>query len=236
VYAAANSIEKESTRPSGSPALSFSFLSGGEKQTLALYSQPKSKDYLAQANGKGPWFVVGPTAFLRFQKPLLEYRDRKIFGALDRGGIEEVALSFPREKTSVTFKLENGQWITKDKGDWSESRVRSILNALFQVEATAFLPASSQAAKIFSSRPADVAVAVKGPAQAEEKASFLIVERKSAITGGRVSGEVRAYGEDLLRALPIRLQDLYSANNQVVAPALEEKEEDGHDNHHHHAH
>jgi hypothetical protein len=77
---------------------------------------------------------------------------------------------------------------------------------------------------------------VKASGRAEEKSSFLIVERKSAITGGRVPGEVRAYGEDLLRALPIRLQDLYSANNQVVAPAPEEKEEDGHSNHHHHAH
>ena len=67
------------------------------------------------------------------------------------------------------------------------------------------------------------------------KAAFLVAGRRVAITEGLVPGEVRAYGGEFLRLLPIRPEDLYESHNQL-APQPKETEhehdhEHGHDEH-----
>lgn len=246
VYSAAKAVFADSVNApevkkasTAKPVMEFSFEEKEKTHRLKLYARPKVDEYLAVSSEGGAAFLVTSLPFARFNRPMLEFRDRKIFLKGDSGAVDEITFNFPRESKQISLKLENMQWqaVEKVAEPISQHRVQAILNRLFQSEATAFLPSSSQAAKLLNSQPVDVVVELKGPNLPSTKSKFLVVQRKSAITEGRTSDEVRAYGEDLLKVLPIRLQDLYESSNKLVIPTKEE--EDGHnhsDEHSGHGH
>jgi hypothetical protein len=246
VYATARSVFSDSrTTPEARsllrtrPVLQVEFQEGGESRKLALYPRPGQRDFVAAVGADGPLLVVDAHPFDRFTKSMIEYRDRRIFAFHERGYLNELSLRFPREKKEITLKHEGGEWAFAGGDEPTEAlsqrRIRAFVSALTEAEATTFLPASSQAARLLRTRPADLLLTVKGDGLPEGKASFLVVERKSAVTEGRSASEVRTYGEDFLKVLPIRLQDLYESNNQQVIPETK-KENDGHDHSHHHHH
>lgn len=244
VYSSAISIFSDSSSNpetkkamAGRPAMEFTFTDLKGERALKLFSRGKTPEFFAVAGEGGPVYLVDGAPFDRFSKPLLEYRDRRIFAKRDAGSVDEMELKFPREGKQVTLTLKDGAWTPKENQPepLSQSRIKSIVSALFNVEATVFLPSSSQAATLLRTQPVDVEVRLNGAALPEAKARFLVMERKSAITEGRTPAEVRIYGEDLLKALPIRLQDLYETNNKTVIPETK-KENDGHNHEHHSGH
>lgn len=208
------------------PSLTIEF--NGGRLDLLPHPMPGlgSRDILARAGGK--IFVVDATPFDRFRKGLLEYRDRRLFG--DLGQLGEMELSFPREGKRVQLKkgavwaVEGGD---KPAEELSQQRISSLADALTQGEASAFLPATNPGARQFKQHKPDLEVILPGG----RKASFLIAERKMALTEGILPGEVRAFTGPVLAVLPIRFADLYASHNKL-APQLQ-KEEDGHDHSHH---
>lgn len=201
----------------------------GAPQRLSLAPRAKSltpgvKEYLARVNETGPYFAVEAAPFDRFLKPLLEYRERTLGGRPEAA--TELHLKFPRENKAVTLKKVGEDWTYGEAEPLSQERVKALLAALAKAEATAFLPVSGPEGKQFATRPKDVELS-----WGETRASFFVWDRKLAITEGELPTEVRAYGQDLLRVLPVRLQDLAAANNKVV---ISEPKEDEHEHEHSH--
>jgi hypothetical protein len=210
----------------GKPELEIEF-SGGK---IALAPKPGpakgARELVASANGK--FFLVDAAPFDRFRKGMLEYRERRLFP--DLGQVTELELSFPRENKRIQLK-KAAAWAAeggdKPAEELSQQRINALAEALAQGEASAFLPAANPGARQYRQHKPDLEVALPGG----RKASFLIAERKMALTEGVLPGEVRAFTGPFLAALPIRFEDLYASHNKL-APQLK-KEEDGHDHSHH---
>lgn len=214
---------------------------------VTLWAMPgaKAPEYVAQVREGGPLFAVDATVFTRFEKGVADYRERHLAPGFRPESAAEISFEFPRQKKKLSLRREAGRW-TYASGDkpeetLSQARLESFVTTLARVEARDFLPANNPVAGAFRRGPADVIFHVKpaGEGEVAAKGSMLVAERRWAITDGPVPGEVMRFGEDLLRALPVRIQDLYaSANQQVVAtpPAPEEKPHGNHDHDHDHGH
>ncbi len=228
VYASAKAVAEKA--PLGKPLWQAGFSEGEKQHHLELFPGAKKGEYLAQVAKQT--YVVDAVPFERLNKPLLEYRERKLFPLQDKTAVKEMIFHFPREKKSLHLKKDGKQWIADEtKEPLAQERIDTLLGRLLSSEAHAFFPSTSQAALVFSKNPKDVEVKLLGPQ--EYSARFLVLERKSLLTESPVPGELSAYGADLLQVMPIRPQDLYQANNTVVV-SEPTKEPDGHDHSHSH--
>lgn len=178
--------------------LSLDFYEGKKMHSLKLFKG-------AQVQVGEMVFAVQDQEFARFQKDALEYRQRKLFPG--KGSLEEMVLKFPRSKSSITLTNVAGKWETKAKTEeLSQQRIASFVSALMESEAKEFRKSS------FGSQIPDVVVAFKG----EKEIPFLVENRKQVVAP-EGENEVRVFGEDLLKVLPIRIQDLWvSSNKQVI--------------------
>lgn len=228
-YASAKGIQEKAP---GKPELEISFTGGKLALSPKAAAGGAARELVASAGGK--FFVVDATPFDRFRKGMLEYRERRLFP--ESSQLEEMELSFPREgkrirlKKGATWAAEGGD---KPAEELSQARIAGIAAALVQGEASAFLPASNPGARQFKQHKPDLVVILPGG----RKASFLIAERKMALTEGLLPGEVRAFTGPFLEVMPIRFEDLYVSHNKLAPQLQKEEDEHGHDHSHHgHAH
>lgn len=229
VYASAKGVLDKAVK--AKPELEIEFPGGRLLLSPRAGSSGSAREYVAEANGR--FYVLDAVPFDRFRKGLLEYRDRRLFPGLAH--LEEIELVFPRQDKRLLLKRGANSWAMaggdQPTEELSQARLTQISSALEQGEASAFLPATNPGAREFRRHKPDLEVILPGG----RKASFLVAERKMALTEGVLPGEVRAFSGPFLTALPIRFEDLYASHNKL-APQLN-KEEDAHDHSHHgHAH
>ncbi len=186
-------------------------------------------------------FVVESYPLERFRKPLIEYRERKLFPLRVYADLEKVHFQFPREKSEISFAKQKDDWQPLEKSDpISQTRIRTFLLRLLDMDAEFFVEKNSQGAKLLQSQVPDLVVEIEGK-EFREKRKFLVVGRKSALTEGLIASEAASMGETFLKWMPIRKSDFLEANNKTVMPeGVKEEEEDGHDHSHgadpHHGH
>lgn len=186
-------------------------------------------------------FVVESYPLERFRKPLIEYRERKLFPQRVYADLEKVHFQFPREKSEIRFTKQKEDWQPEEKSDpISQTRIRTFLLRLFDMDAEFFVDKNSQGAKLLQSQVPDLVVEIEGKGF-REKRKFLVVGRKSALTEGLIAAEAASMGENFLKWMPIRKSDFLEANNKTVMPeGVKEEEEDGHEHSHgddpHHGH
>lgn len=215
--------------------------SGPKKKVLQFFENKGSKsgEWILWQDSKA--YLVEAYPLERFRKSLVEYRERRMFPNLVYADLEKVRFQFPREKSEIQFVKEKDDWNSTEKTEaLSQIRIRTFLQRLMDMEAQFFVPESNQGAKLFRSQPADLVVEIQGKGF-QEKRSFLVVGRKSALTEGPIATELSSMSEAFLKWMPIRKSDFYEANNKTVVPeGVKEEEQDGHDHSHgtdpHHGH
>lgn len=209
----------------------------GEESTLKLYtvpgSKPGSRDFVAQVSGFKTVFLVEGTPFDRFVKPVSEYRDRRLFPGADLFKVNRMSLRF-RDGKSITLEKRGDIWDQLGEPaaePLSPQRVGGFFEKLNNAEARDFVKAPHPAVAAYKKGPFDVEVSLAEGDKPVANARFVVLERQFAVTHGANEQEVRRFGEDFLKLLPIRLQDLYvSSNKQVIT----EPKEDPHGHHHSH--
>lgn len=229
---------------SAKPTLDATFLAAGQSHRLRLYPLPGDRDvkeFAAVVGASSVVYAVDSAPFLRFLRKPFEYRQRKLFPGRDPASVTELNLKFPRHGKTVTLQLKGDVWAyasgDKPEEALSEERLRRFVAAALTLEAEDFAPAQSPAARELK-KPADIEVTFLGSALPENKARFVVHERRWAVTDSpRGGGEVMRFGEELLKYLPVRPQDLYqSANQQVVTQPQEPAHGHDHSDHSDHAH
>lgn len=223
----------------GKPALELSIgREKGEPATMRLFAQPgaasNSPDFVAEVAGSENLYVVDGVPFERFQKPILEYRNRKLFPFADILSAERMEIKFPRDggKTFV-FQRKDGVW-NQVGGEppaepLSQVRLVSFFAGMDEAQARDFVAASDPKAAAFGKGPADTEVKIGEKDTVEAK--FWLSERQFALTSGANPKEVKRFGADFLKVLPIRAQDLYESSNKKVI--LQEPAHGNHDAHDH---
>ena len=211
----------------------------GDESTLKLFTVPGSaagsRDFVAQVSGFKTIFVVEGTPFDRFAKPLFEYRDRRLFPGVELFGVNRMNLRFPRSGESITLEKKGDQWEPRAGSPTPEPLSRERIGGFFErlnnVEARDFVKAPHPAVAAFNKGPVDVEISLSQGDKPVANARFVMLERQFAVTSGATPDEVRRFGEDFLKVLPIRLQDLYASSNKQV---ITEPKEEPHGHHHHH--
>jgi hypothetical protein len=220
---------------------------------VKFYAKPSAKpgtakELVAVVDKEPIMFNVEASTFDRFNKDVLEYRQRSVLDDNLRAQVDEARLSFPREKVETFLKLEGAEWKyvsgAKPKENISTARVNSFLDALRDADFKAFYPAAGKSpeAKAFRTQTADLHLELKGAGKQLLSAAFLVHNRSVALTSAE--NDVRVLGDNFLRALPVRLSDLNdSSNKQVVVKDAKKAEEatggdhpqsePGHDSHGH---
>ncbi len=212
-----------------------------KKKVLQFYENKGSKsgEWILWMDSKA--YLVEAYPLERFRKTLVEYRERRLFPNHVYADLEKARFLFPREKAEIQFVKDKENWnATEATEPLSQTRIRTFLQRLMDMEAEFFVQDSSQGAKLFRSQPADLVVEIQGKGF-QEKRSFLVVGRKSALTEGPTPKELSSMSEAFLKWMPIRKSDFYEANNKTVVPeGVKEEEQDGHDHSHgtdpHHGH
>lgn len=238
-----NSAELGSSGQSGSERGASDNTTNLKKKVLQFYENKGSKsgEWILWLDSKA--YLVEAYPLERFRKTLVEYRERRLFPSLVYADLEKARFLFPREKTEIQFVKDKENWnATEATEPLSQTRIRTFLQRLMDMEAEFFVQDSSQGAKLFRSQPADLVVEVQGKGF-QEKRSFLVVGRKSALTEGPTAKELSSMSEAFLKWMPIRKSDFYETNNKTVVPeGVKEEEQDGHDHsdgtdpHHGHQH
>ncbi len=191
----------------------------GAAQKISLFPFGK-KELLAVTGAEGPVFTVEAAAFERFQKGILEYRQRSLLEHEARAKIDEIIFQFPREKQSVHMKKNGEAWAIvggdKPAGELSQARVNSFLDSLRDADFQAsFSPRGSSAeAKSYQTLTPELELEVKGGGATLARQRFVIHARQAALTESE--GEVKALGAGLLQFLPVRVSDFDVAANQTV--------------------
>lgn len=239
IYAPAHSDPSAQKVLKTKPLLTASF--GPSEQTqfkLNVFAQagaaPNATDFVAEATGLDPLFVVEGNPLERFQKQPSEYRDRRLFPGVETEGATRLTFHFARLKKTLTLERKGDAWVPT-AGDppsepLSQNRVNAFSAALGTAEAKDFATDPS-----FAKLTPDVEIAVGEGAKDLASARFVVTKDPFAKTAGVNENEVRRFGADFLKLLPIRPQDLYeSSNKQVVTQTPEAPH--GHDHDHGHAH
>jgi len=239
IYAPAHSDPSAQKVLQTKPILTASFGRAGETEfTFKVYAQPgagpNAADYVAEASGLDPLFVVEGTPLERFQKAPDSYRDHRLFPRADLGGTDKLTLNFPRLTKTLTLERKSGAWVPTagepPAEPLSQKRVNAFNEALATIEAKDFGPAGT-----FAKTPADLELSISRQGKELAKTRFTVVQGKAALAPGDAENEVRRFGPEFLSLLPIRPQDLYeSSNKQVVTKTPEAPH--GHDHDHEHAH
>lgn len=226
-YAAAKTVFSPSrTSPeakkalAGAPALDITFvLNGGVSHRLRLYQN--GKQVLAVVDDRDPVYAAAAATFDRFQKDLPEYRARTPITEAQRSQVDGLRLRFPRDKQETTLKLEKDTW-SITAGDkpgelmLSQGRVNGVVDTLRDSEYKAFFPAKGSApeAAVYRKETPDVEITLLSAGKPIWQGKFLVYARKTALTESE--GDVRAFGEEFLKYLPVRLHDLTEPANQTV--------------------
>lgn len=215
----------------------------GEWQRLRLFRSPKGiSELIAAADGQSFLANVDASEFTRFGKPLLEYRERRLLEPGELSSTNEIALSFPKENKKIVLKAEgSADWVylSGDKPEpLSRARLRALVQALGSAQASGFLPikaSSNPSIAHFATRPADLELELRTNGQLVHKLRFAVFNREAVLTEGESPTELKSYGADLTKVLPIRLQDLYESTNKQVVVS-EKAEADGKHSPDEHAH
>ena len=252
VYSAAKTIFSEArTTPeakkvlAGKPLYDIAFTAQGDKKGRMLAyarvpGKPAGAEVVVEVPGQERLFNVDATEFVRFARPVLEYRERRIFAGGELSRADEMIFTFPREKKTIGLKLQGSDdWVSasgeKPAEELSRARLRMIVQALGAAEALGFVASevsSNPAFAFFAKNPADFELELRAGGQSLKKARFTVYDRSHLLTEGE-GRTVREYGTDLAKALPVRLGDLYeSANKKVVIPATPEEEHGEHSHDH----
>lgn len=206
---------------------------GGGQHKLTIYPYPPgkaAKELLARADSSPVVYIMEGSTFDRFQRGILEYRQSSVLSGMMRSQIEEVSLSFPRDKKQVTLKMVGPKWaaVAGDipEGDISQLRVSNFLDSLRDRSFEGIVPLNggSKEAKAFQSTP-DVVVTGKLSGKALFEAKFVVFERKKALTEGE--GEVKILGEEFLKLLPVRISDVVDVSNKKVTTLTVKSEKTG---------
>ncbi|RZA05880.1 MAG: DUF4340 domain-containing protein [Proteobacteria bacterium] len=228
----------------GKPILEASFgIGDNPPASVKVFPQPGAKpsatDFVAQSSALTPLFVVEGNPLERFQKDLLSYRDRRLFPGAELSAANKLELKFPRTSQSITLEKKGPEWVqtagVPTPEPFSQSRINAFVNSLATAEAQDFVSAPRPEVAAFAKQTPDVELSVGEAGQPAATARFLLSERQFALTAGYSEKEVRRFGADFLKVLPIRLQDLYaSSNKQVITEP--KGAPDGHDHSHGHSH
>ena len=226
-YAAAKSVFSPSRTTvearkaiGGTPALDITFaITGGASHRLRLY--PNGKQVLALVDDRDPVYAADAATFDRFQKDLPEYRARTSITQTQRSQVDGLTLRFPRDKQETTLKLEKDTW-SITSGDkpgalmLSQGRLNGAVDILRDAEFKAFfsLKGPAKEAAAYRKETPDVEMILLSAGKPIWQGKFLVYARKTALTESE--GDVRAFGEDFLKYLPVRLHDLTEPANQTV--------------------
>jgi hypothetical protein len=241
---------------SAKPELEILFsTSKGEAHELKLFLKPGQKpgqgkggkDFVAAVDQAPALLALDGTAFDRFFKDLLEYRQRSVLTDKDRSQVTEVRLTFPREKQETYLKREGTEWKysagAKPLEAISSARVNAFLDSLRDSSFRAIYPAKGNSfeAKAYQTQTADLYLELKAAGKDLLSAKFVVHNRGVALT--EAEGEVRALGVDFLKVIPVRLSDLNESSNKQVVVTEEKKgatdgdhpepESGDHSGHHH---
>jgi hypothetical protein len=213
------------------PALRIQFTHGEQKEELRLFSQnakagATANELIAAAGSGGPLYVVDGVPFSRFQKPLREYRERRIISERDEDSVETVAIEFLKTKEKILLKKNGADWTVEGEAlpeKLSQRRLQGLHGVLFNTDVDDFVTG------VLSKEMADLELVINGASLPESRLLFRVAGKK-VLTQGERKGELRQLPESFLKELPLRLEDLYEKNN--LAPPVESKEPHGH----HHSH
>jgi hypothetical protein len=214
----------------------------GEWQSLTLYNNPKAakgaKEYVAVGANDPRLLLVDGLVIERFNKPSIEYRERRLIPEGELAGATEIVMRFPREQKEITLKLEKENWVyasgEKPAEALSRDRVDSFFRILSGVEATSFLNAkisSDPAVAFFEKQAPDLEVEFKQGGKPVRKMHFLVHERKEVLTESSVKDELAALSGPFLKVLPVRFSDLYESSNRRVVTTPAKEEEHGEHSH-----
>lgn len=230
----------------GKPELEIGFSTAdGNAHEVKLYAKPGAKPgtakmLVAVVDKEPVMFNLEAAVFDRFQKDLLEYRQRSVLDDNVRAQVDEARFSFPRERVETWFKLEGAEWKyvsgAKPQEAISSARVNGFLDALRDSDYKGFFPVkgNSMEAKAFRTQTPDLHVELKGGGKQLLQAAFMVYNRNVALTASE--NDVRTLGEGFLRMLPVRLADFNESSNKQVVVKEEKKAEDSHGAHDHSSH
>lgn len=255
-YLPAKSIYAESLQKAknlGKPVWKVEVRHGkeGSPEVLTLYKapspSPNAREFVASTNRHKPLFLLDAVPFDRFAKNIEEYRFRKLLDESLHGSSEVMELTFPKEQKTIVLKRSGANWEyasgEKPAEALSQGRINSFFLALRERDVAKFHlgpVVSTPAITFFSTATPDLKVKLKEKDKTIAEMRFTVFGRRSALTEGELPGEARELGEDFLKALPVRFQDLYeSSNKQVVVEENKGETLDGHDHSAHphgHAH
>gem|GEM_PF-7067779 len=230
----------------GKPELEIGFSTAdGNAHEVKLFAKPGHKpgtarELVAVVDKEPVMFNLEASVFDRFQKDLLEYRQRSVLDDNVRAQVDEARFSFPREKLEAWFKLEGSQWKyvsgAKPTEAISSVRFNGFLDGLRDADFKGFFPVkgNSAEAKAFRTQTPDLHVELKGGGKLLLQAAFVVFNRSVALTSAE--NDVRSLGDSFLRVLPVRLSDLNESSNKQVVVKEEKKAEDSDGAHDHSSH
>lgn len=216
------------------PALQV-FLDKEKKQMLSFYKKAGAGKvrYYATAPDRSNIVLVDGAALNRFDKELIEFRNRKLLSVDEKNRIQSIELTFPREQKTIVLERNGTDWKRVSgedvKSGLSQTRIKNTVDALAVAQVQDFI---SQKKSSAWKQAADLEMLAK---DAEKKVlgkfRFVVSARRAVLSAGEVSDELRSFGEDFAQVLPIRINDLEESSNKKVI--TQEKNPDGHGHHEH---
>lgn len=226
---------------SGKPAWKLAFANAkGEWSRVAVYSVTKEKggtEFVVDKAGEPRLLTIDGLVLERFNKPLIEYRERRLIVGDELSGATEVALIFPKEKKEIVLKPEAQTWVytsgDKPTEALSRDRIDSFLRVLSSIEANNLVKISADPMYgAFTKLPADLELEFRSDGKVKRRMRFAIHKRQEILTESLVPGELAVLSGAFLKLLPVRMHDLYeSANKQVVTSEPAKEGEHGEHSH-----
>ncbi|MCO5142823.1 MAG: DUF4340 domain-containing protein [Oligoflexia bacterium] len=211
-------------------------LTSDEKKSasLSFFIVPKTSEVLVINEESKDLFSIEKSFLERFEKPIDEYRSRKLVSAKNFSLLDKVVFTFPKEKSEAVFDYKDSKWhfngTTAD--EFSLERVENIINQLIESDIKSFHKIGASEYKVLETPD----LIIDGYSKDSKLFSreFTVFKNTELISKGELSNEVLRFTEAFSRVYPVRLTDLYKKNNKTVihSDEVEEKKED----HSHHGH
>ncbi|MGZ3693055.1 MAG: DUF4340 domain-containing protein, partial [Bdellovibrionota bacterium] len=215
----------------------------GEWSFVTLFANPKAAkgapEFIVLKPGEPRLLLIDGLVVERFNKPLIEYRDRRVITGPELSGASEITLRFPKEKKEITLKPDSQTWVyasgDKPAEVLSRDRIDSFLRVLSELEASSYLNtkiSSDPAVAFFAKNPADLEIDFRAGGKVTRTMRFTVHGRREVLTESAVPDELAAVDGAFLKVLPVRFFDLYvSANVQVVTSQHGKETEHGEHSH-----
>jgi len=211
------------------------FLESEKKSELIFYKKNKKESgvkeqYYAVSPERNNIALVDAAALDRFNRDLIAFRDRKILSLEEKNSIEQLELHFPKEKKQITLERSGADWKRKDRSEWkgilSQTRIKNFIDALGIAEAVNIVTEKNNPLDKY----VDLKLVITKNDKTKRDFRFLLKSKRYAVTKGELANEFKLMGEDFLKVLPIRFNDLEEKANKKVI--VEEKRDGQHEHTH----